>query len=292
MNHLSGTAVDALALSDEDRIQYILGERWIEYPAVTKALEDLGGLLYQPKIYRMPNRLIVSETNNGKTSLIRRFLSLHERLESSSDDHSFIPVLLLQAPWEPNVRLFLSAILESVNMPHFSRQRTEEQFQQVQKLLPKLGVRMLIIDEINNLIAGSNARQRVFLNVIKSFSNELMIPIVAAGTYEAFNAIRVDPQIANRFLPIELPRWGNNADFRRLLRSFEAFLPLQRASDLSRPEMALRLNLMCEGTIGELSLLLNTAAIEAIGHEEAITDHVLDRIPWVPPSGRKGRRSG
>ena len=156
--------------------------------------------------------------------------------------------------------------------------------------MPKLGVRMLIIDEIHHLIAGSNGRQRAFLNVIKYLSNELMLPIVAVGTNEAFNAVRVDPQIANRFLPIELPRWRNNTDFRRLLRSFEALLPLQRASELAQPEMALRLSLVSEGTIGELSTLLNQAAIEAIiGGEERITDHVLDRIAWTPPSQRKGR---
>jgi hypothetical protein len=292
MKHLSQAAVDALSLSDEDRIEYILGERWVEYPAATRALQDLGGLLLQPKIYRMPNRLIVSDTNNGKTSLIRRFLSLHERREDPSADQVFIPVLLVQAPPQPDERRFLASILDCVGMPHLATQRTELLFRQVETLLPKLGVRMLIIDEIHHLIAGSDSRKRVFLNVIKYLSNELMIPIVAVGTADAFNATRVDPQIANRFLPIELPKWGNNTDFRRLLRSFEALLPLQRASDLSQPEMALRLNLMCEGTIGELSSLLNAAAIEAIGREEAITDHVLDRIPWVPPSGRKGRRNG
>ena len=57
-------------------------------------LSFAGGLLHQPKIYRMPNRLIVSDTNNGKTSLIRRFLRLHERLEDLSAGQSFIPVLL------------------------------------------------------------------------------------------------------------------------------------------------------------------------------------------------------
>lgn len=293
MNHLSKASLEALSLSDDDRIHYILGERWVEYPAATNTLEDLGGLLHQPKIYRMPNRLIVSDTNNGKTSLIRRFLRLHERLNDPSADQSFIPVLLVQAPPQPDERRFLASILDCVGMPHIATQRTELLFRQVQTVLPKLGVRMLIIDEIHHLIAGSNARQRLFLNVIKYLSNELMIPTVAVGTAEAFNAIRVDPQIANRFVPIELPRWGNNTDFRRLLRSFESLLPLQRASDLSRPEMSLRLSLMSEGTIGELSSLLNVAAIQAIlGGEERITDPVLDRIKWTPPTHRKGRRNG
>ena len=37
MNHLSPAAIEALSLSDEDRIQYILGgERWVEHPVATQ----------------------------------------------------------------------------------------------------------------------------------------------------------------------------------------------------------------------------------------------------------------
>jgi hypothetical protein len=51
------------------------------------------------------------------------------------------------------------------------------------------------------VLAGPLLRQRQFLNVIKHLGNELQIPIVAAGTQDAFNAIQTDPQLANRFAP-------------------------------------------------------------------------------------------
>jgi Bacterial TniB protein len=56
-----------------------------------------------------------------------------------------------------------------------------------------INVKMLIIDEIHHVFAGPLLKQRHFLNVIKYMGNELKIPIAAAGTHDAFNAIQIDP---------------------------------------------------------------------------------------------------
>ena len=44
-----------------------------------------------------------------------------------------------------------------------------------------LAPRLLIIDEIQHVLAGSMNRQRTFLNVLKYLGNELQVPIVAVG---------------------------------------------------------------------------------------------------------------
>jgi hypothetical protein len=88
-------------------------------------------------------------------------------------------------------------------------------------LLPVLGVRgapnldatqaasprMLLIDEIHNLLSCSARDQRAALNAIKYLANKLRVSIVAAGTYEALHVMRSDPQIATRFKQDELPLW-------------------------------------------------------------------------------------
>ena len=145
MNHLHPSAVDALSLSDEDRIRYILGDRWIGYAAANDALANLNRLLTQPKVYRMPNRLLVSDTNNGKTSLLRRFVQLNDRADDPRLEAATIPILLVQAPPVPDERRFLASLLDGLGMPHAASQRTELLFRQVQTVLPRLGVRMLII---------------------------------------------------------------------------------------------------------------------------------------------------
>jgi Bacterial TniB protein len=61
------------------------------------------------------------------------------------------------------------------------------------RMLVTINVKMLIVDEIHHVLAGPLLKQRHFLNVIKYMGNELQIPIAAAGTHDAFNAIQIDP---------------------------------------------------------------------------------------------------
>jgi hypothetical protein len=147
---------------------------------------------------------------------------------------------------------------------------------------------MLIIDEVQTTLAGSASQQRVFLNVIKHLGNELRIPIVAAGVQDAARVINSDPQMANRFEPLPLPRWKLNEAFLRLLKSFESALPLRKPSNLASRELAPMLFDMSEGVLGELSEVLKRAGEKAIrSGDEQITRELLKELSWVPPSQRR-----
>jgi hypothetical protein len=236
----------------------------------------------------MDNLLIVGETNNGKTALIDRFWKSSGIDNSPSREVSHVPVLLVQAPPVPDERRFVTALLDSAGIIHGRHERMDDMYRQIQLIMPKLGVRMLIIDEVHHALAGSGAKQHAFLNVIKYLGNELRITIVGVGTKLAFNALYSDDQLANRFKPVPLPRWQPDVEYRRLLKSFERVIPLQTPSQLDAPPMASRLHSMSGGLIGETSSVLSQAAIAAIrGGEEQITDNVLDRLKWVSPSERR-----
>lgn len=89
-------------------------------------------------------------------------------------------------------------------------------------------------------------------------------------------------------MPAVLPKWELNADFARLLASFERVIPLKNASNLTDKEMASRLLFMSGGTIGELSQLLNQASIWAIKQKtEQINFIALERCGYVRPADRK-----
>jgi hypothetical protein len=147
---------------------------------------------------------------------------------------------------------------------------------------------MLIIDEIHHILAGHISKQHLFLNVLKYLGNELRIPLVGVGTIDAIRAMQTDPQMANRFEPVGLPRWDMSREFQTLLSSFERFLPLKYASGLAQPVLAAKLLALSEGTIGELSQLLTTAAARAIRTgKERIDEDLLARLNWTPPSARR-----
>lgn len=288
MSHLNESTLKLLELSDAERIERIRAPRWIGYPQAKAILAKLEDLLTYPKAHRMPNLLVVGDTNNGKTMLVQRFCAQHPADDNPDGDGIRVPVLFVQAPPIPDEGRFYNAILELLFAPYKPNDRVDKKQFQVIKLLKYVGLRMLVIDEIHHVLAGNLNRQRAFLNVLKYLGNELQVPIVAVGTRDAFRALQTDPQLANRFEPVLLPRWEFDTDFLRLLASFERMLPLREPSMLHDTSMATKLFSMCEGYIGELSRLLTSAAVHAVEmRREKIDERVLSEIGWISPSDRK-----
>lgn len=288
--HLHQSAVGLMALSEKERIAKIQTPVWIGYPAASKILVRLEELLEYPKYHRMPNLLITGDTNNGKTMLVNRFCKAHPCDDNPDGEAAIIPVLYIQAPPTPEEGRFYDNILDKIGAPFRPQDRASKKAFQAVKLLKTVGVRLLIIDEIQQILAGSMKKQRAFLNVIKGFGNELKIPIVGVGTREADRAIQTDLQLSNRFDAAFLPRWKSDDNYIRLLLSFEKILPLAQPSGLGEQGLSTKLMSMSEGYIGEIARILVDASVMAIksGHEKIDVD-VLKKINWISPSQRRYR---
>jgi hypothetical protein len=293
--HLNEAVKAALELSDSERINRVRGTRWIGYTRAKQVLAKLEDLLTHPKQHRMPNLLLVGDTNNGKTLLVNRFEKLHPPRDNPDGDGISIPVLYVQAPPTPDEGRFYNTILEKISAPYRMNDRVDKKQFQAIRILSKIDTKMLIIDEIQHILAGNLNKQRNFLNTVKYLGNELQIPIVGVGTKDAFNAIQTDPQLSNRFDPVDLPRWEMNNEYLKLLASFERMLPLKKPSKLVEHDTAMKLLGMSEGVIGEVSAVLGRAAVKAIETgSECISPKLLDSIDWTRPSERKwkvGRRA-
>lgn len=286
--HLTEAARADLGLSKDERILRLRHSRWIGYTRAKQVLEKLTDLLSHPKTHRMPNLLLVGETNNGKSMIVNRFEGRNPARDEPNGEHVVVPVLVVQAPPVPDEGRLYNAILEKLYAPFKASSRLDRKASQVISLLRLINLRILIIDEIHHVLAGSLLRQRHFLNVIKYLGNELQIPIVGVGTQDAFNAIRTDPQLSNRFEAALLPRWQMNDEFLRLLMSFERMLPLAKPSSLASEALALKLLSMSDGIIGELATLLTRAAIRSVEiGSEHITAKSLDSLGWVAPPDRR-----
>ncbi len=288
MNHLHENIRPLLELSNEERILKTRSNSWIGYPKAREIMDKLDDLLVYPKSLRMPNLLIVGDTNNGKTVIVNRFFSKNRPIIESKTDTLVANVLYVQAPVRPDEKRFYNSILDALYVPYQFNDRVEKKQYQVISLLKKIGIKMLIIDEIHQILTGTPNAQRIFLNVIKHLSNELQIVIVGVGIRDAFNVVNSDPQIANRFEPKVLPLWNMNEDYIRLLASYEYTLPLKKPSDLKDQTLAIKILSMSEGTIGEISSILKLSSEFAIKKGiECINKKVLESIDYTPPSDRK-----
>ena len=285
-SHLHPSCIDIIKLNAEERIDYILQPRWIGYPLAHNVLQRLDDLYRHPRVSRMPNIMIIGRTNNGKTELLKKFCQRHLKDPNLDGNSIFVPVLYMQAPPSPNESDFYSEILSSLyeRVPSSS---TSAKRTRVVQVLAKIGVKVLCIDELHNSLAGSSIKQQQFLNSIKYLGNELSISFVASGTEDLLRATSIDAQIQNRFEPILLPKWKLNKEFKQLLRTYESILPLKEPSMLHEGLLCKKILATCEGTIGELSNLLNKSATYAIRHGiECINTSVISDCGYISPNER------
>lgn len=286
--HLGDSALKQIELPDKERIYAIQEGVWIPYTRAKQVLERMEELLAFPRIERMPNMLIVGASNNGKTKILHHFEGKHKPDPNPDGDYSIIPVVFVEAPRKPDMNAFYNRILEAIWQPYSIRARDYDKESEVIKVLRNVQLKVLLIDEIQHIIAGGQVKQQEFRNGLKSLGNELRISIVASGVEEAFNAFNTDPQLSNRFDPEFLSKWNMDNEYGDLLASFERRLPLKKPSNLREANIAQHVLWKSEGILGEIHDVLKRAAIMAIKNKsEQITLDVLSKIKWTMPSKRK-----
>jgi ATP:corrinoid adenosyltransferase len=277
-----------IAEDKTERIAKIKEDKWVGYTQASSILEKLEDLMIHPKVHRMPNMLILGETNNGKTSIIKQFLKRHPIINDPNEDAVSVPVVSIEMPPEANQDSIYISILRELHIPFQRNAKKDEKFSQVKAILERLSVKMLMIDEFHTLLDNNVLRQTQVLNTIKYIGNRLQIPIVAAGTKEAHRAILSDSQLSNRFKPYELNKWKLDLEYRKLLKSFEKTVKLKNVSNLDQRDTAIEIMNMSEGWIGEINEIIKSAAIEAIEKgTERITVESLRNLDWITPTRRR-----
>lgn len=283
---LSTRALELLDATDEERLAHIDKPVFIPYKHASDIMAEMEDLLEHPKTNRMPNMLIVGRSNNGKTEILKEFLKRHPAEDRREFDTVYAPVVYIQSPPGPTEHIFLNKLLMMLGVTVKQNDASDRKLMQLLEILPRIQTKVLMVDELNALLAGSVTKQRFFLNMLKYLSNELQICIVAAGTAEAEHAVRSDAQIQSRFPLRALPRWQDGGDFRKLLYSFEYVLPLKHPSETYKGEISNKLYGLSEGVIGEVAKILRSAAKYAIKtKEDRITLDVIADCPYVSRKG-------
>jgi hypothetical protein len=220
--------------------------------------------------------------------IAEKFRRAHPQLTSDDHEHEVIPVVMVQMPADATANRLYTALQVKLGTPVGFYGRHDAREALTLRLMQSVGVRMLIIDEVHNLLSATARRQRELLNLLRFLGNELRIPIVCLGIRDAYLAIRSDDQLENRFHPLLLPLWEPGAEFARLLASFETVLPLREPSHLTASPLHELILQRSEGTIGEIAMLLVRATAAALlSGDERINRDIIERADYQSPSVRR-----
>lgn len=288
MEHLFPEIREIVLLPSEERIKKLRDTFWVGYGRAEEILRELEDILTCPRKVRMPNALIVGPTNNGKSMIIEKFRRQHVSYGSQNKENEIVPIVCIQMPSNPTLKRFYGMITHALGAPIANYGVIARMERKALQLLEETQVKVLVIDEIHNILAGNTQQQREFLNVLRFLGNELRLSIAGVGTKEAYFAIRSDEQLENRFSPFPLPLWQDDLDFMRLLDSFQKILPLQKPSNLLDVDVRRLILTQSEGKIGEIAKLLTQAACEAIrSGEECINYSTFGKISYRSPMERR-----
>ena len=296
--HLDPAYRKFAALPDEERIAWIRADRWIGFDQAGLALARLENLLTYPPRDRMPCLLIYGDTGMGKTKIIRKFERAHppKFCQVTGVDHR--PIVVAQVPSEPIERDLYRELLSSMGAPAMSGGTLAREKDVCRSLLRTVGAKMIILDEVNGMLAGTYRQQRIFLNAIRFLANDLRIPLVCAGTDLARQALLTDAQLAERFEAFHLKPWKNDAAFAGLLKSLGHILPLREPSDLTGPATRARVHALTSGVTARIFRLIETAAEAAVhsGRERLDAksfgdDLVLPLVSMTQSNRRRSRQT-
>jgi len=255
-------------LSREERASYILSDNWVKYPAGLEILNELQFTLERPQCNRPLGMAIVGDSNNGKTEILKRFIQVNQT--NRFNDRANVRILDIEAPPTPHLGHLYSKILGRIGDPRAEFGTVGLRLERMLILLKRLEVECLVIDEIHNVLAGSAAQQRGFMNMLKHISNELKSPVIISGTEKVHNVIRLDFQVQSRYPSYELPRWRPNKEMAEFLFRLEGSMPLREESRIW--EVTAEIYDISGGVIGNFVNIIKRAAFDAIkSGEEKIT---------------------
>ena len=257
-----------LEMSDEERIYFIQKDKWIDYPLANKVLLKMQDIFNAPKSIRSRGMLLYGDSNNGKTAILKKFyrnFSKDEYIDEDGDLIHLMPIVYVISESSSDESIMFSKILSAMNVPVNHKEKVTKKKEEVIYNLGIMKTKLIIIDEIQNVLQGPYNKMTQLITSLKTLNNTTAIPIILAGTQDAMSAISIDNQTKSRFKPLELPNWNNDENFSRFITTIEAMLPLKKASNLYQNyELLTYLHELSNGCIGEVIDILKDASIYAI----------------------------
>lgn len=287
LRKLTRAALEALGADEETRLRVVRNIPFIQHTAVVRVERHLKNALDDYPTGGDRHYLIVADSGMGKSMVVKRFAERHRIPDDRSASAALVPVLYVSFAIAASPKGFLGRILEKLNAPYSPSSSAEVLYPIVLRLLRRIGLKVLIVDEIHHVLTGHVTRQTEALAVLKLLGNDLGITIVGCGIESALSAMQVDTQMERRFRPIALPRWRLDENYAGFLNSVERALPLKLASDLSDERVASWILTETEGLTGEIVLIVQEAATLVIeSGRDRIDFAILQEVEWVRPSLR------
>lgn len=293
-SHLDPRIVPHLQLPPEQRIRIILSDIVIVYPTFSDLVNEVSWLVEEPRRLRARGLVVQAVQGNGKSALAEHTQRLYPLNASRRGAEEAPRVVVISMSGARTIKAILDRILIAAQAPVGRGGTIGDLEQVVINALLKMNCRLLVIDEVQDLLGATRSEQVRVTEVIKNLMNTLRMPVLALGAKGADEAFRADPHLRARFTPKTLPQWKDGPELEHFLHAFERVLPLKRRSDLCRPEIQKLLVKATGGVLDPMMTMMRDAAVRAVvdGSERITKDSLSADIARPPVSVLFARKGG
>ena len=259
------------------RIELIKKPKFINHPKAEKLFKKLDSIKNSKDVF-----LLVGNANNGKSTMLKKYYEMNVY----KDDEKmlfFEHAMLIQAPYRASLHELYDNIFQFFVMSYYKENTLNEREKKIRHYCEVNEVKIIIIDEIQEMLVGNITKQLEVMQGIKRLSKILEIPIVLVGNLKSLDILKLE----NSFIPIKIKRWSYDEDYLLLLKEIENTLPLKKVSNIYKNEKLAREILeLSDGLIGDIVTICELLAIRAIkSKKEKIEYSMINEIDYIPSDG-------
>lgn len=283
-DHLDPETRELLDLPADQRAMRMLVSRFIVHERLNPIIQFVQFLIHMPSKTRANGLVVSGKPGSGKTMLSRAIQRWYPPTQAEYGKSASKPVLAISMTNAREAKTLYNRLLEELGVPAPGRYSGSDRELMVLKLCRMAGVRLLIVDEIQDILTSTARQQRIALDTIKFLMNELTLPVLTLGTSAAPAAMQIDEHLNARFIYRELPIWSRDSYLTNFLNTLEKALPLRNPSYLSSPTLSAELIRLSGGVLETIVQLVTHAGAHAVeSGEDQITKELLVRATYEPP---------
>lgn len=274
LSHVAAQLVDA---SREARANFIGREIQVVYPAFKEMVQRAHSLARAPVRTRSQGLVISAASSNGKTTLGK---AIHTSLASSANK----PLALsIDVGGATDAKTIYGRMLDALGSPARISHRLNDRELILTHILHGQRIRLLILDELQDILSGNEREQQKVLMCIRYLMNTMHLQVLGLGTENAFQALTANKHLATRFRECVLPKWQADTTLARFLASYERHLPFPAPSNLSSAPVVKLLAKVGRGAIGDIVERIRNAAFWALyENQPSISIDLLEKAELPP----------
>ena len=283
-SHLTAEAVAALDLPLAARAARMLTDRFVTHERLQRIFDTVDLMVRRPTRVRADGLIISADPGCGKTMLCEAILRRYPAELATVQSPARLPVIVISMSEAREAKQLHIELLKALGYPHPHRHTADRRRDLVRELAQAASLRLLVIDEIQDVLIGTLRQQQLALEAIKALMNRLRVAVIALGTADAVHAMGANVHLRARFEDETLPLWKADTYFAHFLEAYESALPLRERSRLSSLDTMRQLIKLSGGVLATIVERLGRAAALAIEHdEERITRGWIERAQWEVP---------